>query len=59
MGHQALGYNFEIIYRPRRHNQATDFLSRPPSSLFLAESSLIPNILTELYNYCASEEGTK
>ena len=36
---KLLGYSFEIIYRPGRHNQAADFLSRPPSSFFLAESS--------------------
>jgi len=56
---KLLGYNFEIIYRPGRHNQAADFLSSPPSSFFLAESSPIPNILTELYHYYALEEGTK
>ena len=36
---RLIGYNFDILYRPICHNQAADFLSRPPPSVFLAISS--------------------
>jgi len=48
---RLIGYNFDILYRPGRHNQAADFLYRPPSSFFLAISSLVPEIITKLKKY--------
>jgi len=29
---KLLGYSFDIIYQPDNHNQATNFLSRPPQT---------------------------
>ena len=50
-------YNFDILYRPGRHNQDVDFLSRPPSSVFLAISSPVPEIITKLKKYYHTATG--
>ena len=48
---RLIGYNFDILYRPRRLNHAADFLSKPLSSAFLAISSPVPEIITKLKKY--------
>jgi len=42
---RLIGYSFDILYQPERHNQAADFLSRPPPSVFLVISSPVPEIM--------------
>ena len=54
---RLIGYNFDILYRPGRHNQAVDFLSKPPSSVFLAISSPVPEIITKLKNNYQTTTG--
>ena len=54
------GYDFQIIYKPRKTNVVADLLSRqelPPLSLFLAIFSSLPTILKELQQYFTTSEG--
>ena len=48
---RLIGYSFDILYRPGRHNQAVDFLSRLPPSVFLTISSPLPELITKLKKY--------
>lgn len=45
---KLLGYEFSIVYRPRKQNQAADALSRSPDGVFLALSTHQLDWLTEL-----------
>lgn len=51
------GFNFEIFYKPRKHNQAADTLSRKlgdNNMLLFTLSSPVPDLLQQFQQYFAS-----
>ncbi|KAK4389759.1 Retrovirus-related Pol polyprotein from transposon [Sesamum angolense] len=54
---KLIGYNFEILYKPRKDNVVVDALSRlrlPTDATFAGVSSPIPIFLSELRQFCLS-----
>lgn len=44
-----MGYDFDIVYKPRRSNKAIDALSRPPKASMMAISTRTFDFVDKLY----------